>query len=210
VRAGRGFERTLIALVGATGLAAALLATLEAHAGGRSERASAEATRRAAALFEDIASTGLDLRFKIGTLRSHLLLQSSADIRGVLGDRDSLQEAVARAEGRAAARLAELDERSLALPTGARGLAVVTDQLGVSTIRQQAALGRQQNAAEVAERFGRRQGRAVLGLAALASAGALFGLAGVFKAGRPGWVALGTGALVLALALGSGVSALLI
>ena len=209
MRAGRGFERTLIALVGATGLAAALLATLEAHAGGRSERASAEATRRAAALFEDIASTGLDLRFKIGTLRSHLLLQSSADIRGVLGDRDSLQEAVARAEGRAA-RLAELDERSLALPTGARGLAVVTDQLGVSTIRQQAALGRQQNAAEVAERFGRRQGRAVLGLAALASAGALFGLAGVFKAGRPGWVALGTGALVLALALGSGVSALLI
>jgi hypothetical protein len=48
-----------------------------------------------------------------------------------------------------------------------------------------------------ADRYGRRASRTTLALAFLASAGALFGLAGVLRAGRAGWLSLATGMLGL-------------
>jgi hypothetical protein len=61
-----------------------------------------------------------------------------------------------------------------------------------------------------ADRYARRGSRATLALAFLASAGALFGLAAVLRAGRAGWVTVSTGALGVIAAAAVGVSALLL
>jgi hypothetical protein len=61
-----------------------------------------------------------------------------------------------------------------------------------------------------ADRYARRDSRATLALAFLASAGALFGLAAVLRAGRAGWVSVATGALGVLAAAAVGISALLL
>jgi hypothetical protein len=199
-----------VLLVGLTSVAAALLATLEADSGRRAEQASAEASRRAVQLFSDIAGTGLAISFDVSTIRSHLELDSAASLRTAFASSDPLQQALARADARAAARLAELDESSLGVRTGAEGLQAALGELGRAAKRQQAALGLQNAAVDEADRYGRRQSRSVFGLALLATAGALLGLAGVLQRGRPGWLALGTGGAALAAAVATGASALLV
>jgi hypothetical protein len=208
--AGIRFERVLLLLVGLTTVAAVLLAALEADSGRRAEQASAEGTRRAVALVSDLTGTGLALRFEVNAIRSQLELDTAANARLTLATADPLQGALARADSRAAARLAELDESSLGVRSGAEGLRATLDELAAATARQQAAVVLQNAAVDEAGRYGRRQGRAVFGLALLATAGALLGLAGVLKAGRPGRLTLGLGAAAVAAAVSSGVSALLV
>lgn len=117
---------------------------------------------------------------------------------------------MARADARTAARLAELDESSLGVRTGAEGLQAAVGELRRAATRQQAALRLQNAAVDEADRYGRRQSRSVFGLALLATAGALLGLAGVLQRGRPGWLALGTGGAALVASVATGASALLV
>jgi hypothetical protein len=201
-------ERMLVLLVGLTTLIAALLATLEADSGRRAEQASAQGSRRAVQLFTDIAGTGVELTFQVNAVRSHLELDSAARFRTAVPN--PVQQAIARAEDRAAGRLAELEQRSFGVRTGTEGFEDTTRELDEATTRWQEAVRLQNAAVDEAGRYGRRQGRAVFGLALVATAGALLGLAGVLRAGRPGWLALGTSAAALAGAVAAGGSALLI
>jgi hypothetical protein len=204
------FDRLLILLVGVTSLVAALLAALESDSGRRAEQASAEGTRRAVQLFTDIAGTGVELTFKVNAVRSHLELDSTADLRTAVGSASPVQQALARADERAAGRLAELEQDSFGVRTGTDGLQDASGEQQRAAERWQEAVELQNAAVDEADRYGRRQSRAVFGLALVATAGALFGLAGVVRGGGPGWIALGTGAAALAGAVAAGGSALLL
>ena len=198
------FERVLVLLVGATSLIAALRATLESDSGRRAEQASAQGTRRAVQLFTDIAGTGVELTFQVNAVRSHLELDSAAQFRTAVPS--PLQQALARADDRAAGRLADLEESSFGFPTGVDGLADASREQRRAAMRWQEAVQLQNAAVDEAGRYGRRQGRAVFGLALVATAGALLGLAGAVRSR----LALGTGAVALAGAVAAGGSAFLI
>lgn len=196
-------------LVGLTSLAAALLATLEADSGRRAGVGRGLSPRRPAVLRHRRHGPRDQLR------REHDPQPPSSStrrqtLRTAFASSDPLQQALARADARTAARLAELDESSLGVRTGAEGLQAAVGELRRAATRQQAALRLQNAAVDEADRYGRRQSRSVFGLALLATAGALLGLAGVLQRGRPGWLALGTGGAALVASVATGASALLV
>jgi hypothetical protein len=202
------FERVLLVLAGLTTLAAVLLAALEADAGRRAEHASAEGTRRAVALVSDLTRTGLSVRFQVNALRTQLEQETAAQARAASATIDSRLEPFARAESRAAERLAELERDALGLESGTAGLTAAAAEVPATTTRTAEAVEAQNAAIADAARYGRIQGRAVFGLALLAVAGALLGLAGALGSAWPGRVAAGTSAAALTVAVAAGASAL--
>jgi hypothetical protein len=202
------FPRVLLVLAGLTTLTAVLLAALEADAGRRADRASAEATQRAVALVSDLTTTGLSVRFQVNALRAQLELQTSAEARSAGATFDPRLGPFARAESRAAERLAELERDALGVESGTAGLAAAAAEIPATATRAGEAVQAQNDAIADAARYGRMQGRAVFGLALLAMAGALLGLAGALGAGRPGALVAGTAAGVLVAAVAAGASAL--
>jgi hypothetical protein len=202
------FPRVLLVLAGLTTLVAVLLAALEADAGRRAEHASAEGTRRAVALVSDLTGTGLSVRFQVNALRTQLELETAAQARAAGAAIDPGLEPFARAESRAAERLAGLERDALGLESGTAGLSAAAAEVPATAARASEAVQAQNAAIADAASYGRRQGRAVFGLALLAMTGALLGLAGALGAGRPGALAAGTAAVLLVAAVAAGASAL--
>src|SRR5207253_1940798 len=95
------------------------------------------------------------------------------------------------------------------LPTAEDGVDPTTRLAMGSTIEQQTALVKQENGAvDSAERYARRETRAILGLSLSASAAALLGLAGLVGASRAGRLLLSVAVLALLGAVASGALAL--
>jgi hypothetical protein len=202
------FQRVLLVLAGLTTLTAVLLAALEADAGRRADRASADATRLAVALVSDLTTTGLSVRFQVNALRAQLELRTTAEARTAGATFDPRLEPLARAESRAADRLASLERDALGVESGTAGLAAAAAEVPATATRAGEAVRAQNEEIADASRYGRMQGRTVFGLALLAMAGALLGLAGALGAGRPGGLVTGTAAAVLLAAVVAGASAL--
>ena len=202
------FRRRLAVLVGAAALIATLLGLLQHELSGRGQRESARSTRLAAQTAADIAASELTFFFRIGLLRDALTASTEVDSSLLLAQSD-LQRAQLRAEG-AAARQFTQDALAISRPpTAASGLDGYTLTSLTTSAKAQLALSLSQAAAsDRAARYGRREGRATLGLSLAAIAGSLLGLAGVFGAGRGGSIALGGGAVALVLALAAGATAL--
>jgi hypothetical protein len=160
------------------------------------------------ALVSDLTGTGLSLRFQVNALRTQLEAETAAQAREAGALLDPRLAPFARAETRAAGRLAQLERESLGTETGEAGLTAATDEAARAAARQREAVAAQNAAIADAARYGRVQGRAVFGLALLAVAGALLGLAGALGSAWPGRVAVGTAAGSLAAAVAAGASAL--
>lgn len=207
----RTLRRTLAVLGGTAALVAALLGALQIDASRKSNRAAAEGSRLAVEIFGELTSGGLDLNVQFGIIRDHLDLETEAAAVEVLAGEgaESGLGAVARADVRAAARLEEVWSRMIGKPLGFETLpALIAEQSAIAE-RGNALVERQAAAIASAERFARRAGGASRGLLLVATAGALFTLAGSLRERRPAWLALGAGVLVLAGAVATGGVALL-
>lgn len=187
---------------------AASLALLQLDSSRRGERASGEGSRLAILLYRDISNSTLDGQFDVDALRREVTLATTALVRRVVAPDDAAQSAISRAETAAAARLGSADTKATGLSSGAQGIAEAQAQLLQAKVRWDRTIARQNAEIDDSSRYGRRSGRAVFGLALVAMAGALLGLAGVLRSGVPGRIVLVTGASSLALAVASGVSAL--
>jgi hypothetical protein len=206
------FDRVLTLLVGVAAVVAALLVAFELSSSRRSARADAEASRIAVSSLQVLTSTSVVSQFKLASLiqvEDHLTEAQVASVVSAEGD----ARAFLAAEERAAGLQADATERTIGVPVGGDVVKIHAALLAQAQ-RDAAAFATQVNRSsalvDASDRYGRRDSRATFALTLLASAGALFGLAGVLRAGRAGWVSLGTGTAGLAAAAAVGVSALLL
>jgi len=212
------FERTVTLLIGVATVLAALLVNLELSSHRREARASSEGSRLAVSAFRTMTTGSLDVGAKTTALVrvSDLAFNSRAHV--IAAKSDFQMSLLAKAEVGSADRSAAAYLRTVGFTVPVSQLVqslsgVQTQLLGAAADREQRfADGVTQSNEQVdrADRYARRGSRATLALAFLASAGALFGLAAVLRAGRAGWVAVGTGALGVIAAAAVGVSTLLL
>jgi hypothetical protein len=212
------FERTVTLLIGVATVLAALLVNLELSSHRREAQASSEASRLAVSAFRTMTTGSLDVGAKTTALVrvSDLVFNSRAHVTAASSDFQ--MSVLAQAEMRSADRSAAAYLRTVgfAVPIAqlVQSLGGVQSQLlgAVGDREQRFADGVAQSNEQVdrADRYARRDSRATLALAFLASAGALFGLAAVLRAGRAGWVSVATGALGVLAAAAVGISALLL
>jgi hypothetical protein len=205
-------RRTLGVLAGAAALIAALLGALQIDSSRKSSRAAAESSRLAVEIFEELTSAGLDLSLDAFVIREQFEIEINADAINVLtGDgAQSGLGAVARADKRSASRLKRAWATMIGKPLGLEsGPALLAEQMALKE-RGDAMVARQNASFAEAEKFGRRSGGASRGLLLVATAAALFALAGSIHDRWPAWLALGTGVLVLLAAVVTGVLALLV
>jgi hypothetical protein len=202
----RTIRRTLAVLGGTAALIAALLGLLQVDSSRKSNRAAAEGSRLAVEIFGELTSGGLDLNAQTEIIRDHFTLETEAAAVELLTTEDpqSGLRAVARADTRAAARLKKLWARTIGKPLGFETLPELVAEQAALAERGNVMVARQNAAIAEAERYSRRSSGASRGLLLVATAGALFTLAGSLRERRPAWLALGAGVLVLAGAVATG------
>jgi hypothetical protein len=206
------FDRVLTLLVGVAAVVAACLVALELASSRHAARADAQASVTAAAAYQGFIGSSLANQLKVTSVLESADRLIGAEI-GTKVPATGVAAAYLAAESRAAVEQTRAVERTIRVPIrgslaathAAFGASAATD---VALLRAQ--VTRSTGLVDEARRYGRRDGRATFALTLLASAGALFGLAGVLRAGRAGWVALGTGAAALLAAAAAGVVALLL
>jgi hypothetical protein len=203
------FKRRLAILVGISAVVAALLATLEVDSGRRADRASVDGSRRAVAIFEQIADSGLDLTGAADVLRDEFSFANEAQQR-VLRATGLLPLGIGAAQVEAAKSLDAQLAATIGTAISPAGALKLQQRQRAEAEAQNRAVARQNAAVAAAERYGHRRSRTVFALSVLASAGALFGLAGVLEAGRSASLVLATGAAALAVSIATGISALLL
>lgn len=212
------FERVLTILIGIGAILAALLVNLELASGRHESRSSAEAARLAVVGFRGMTSDSLAGGAMTAAVARAGDLVFTGQARQIAAKNDPVLEALARANAlagdkAAAAYLRTVDLKGTPQPNNA-WISEVRTQLARFVQATGATFNervKESNAAvDAGARYARRGSRATLALAVLASAGALFGLAGVLRAGRAGWLALVTGAAGILIAAAVGVSAITI
>jgi hypothetical protein len=203
-------RRTLAVLGGVVALVAALLGALQIDSSRKANRAGAEGSRLAVEIFGELTSGGLELNAQSDIIRDQFDFETKASALLLLtGDgAESGLGPVAEADVRAAERLkrawADMIGRPLGLET-LPGLAAEQVALGE---RAQAMVVRQNAAIAESDLYSRRAGGAGRALILVATAAALFTLAGSLRERRPAWLALGAGVLVLTGAAATGALAL--
>lgn len=210
------FRRRLAVLVGLVAVAAASLAFLESDADRQEDQARIDASRTALDVFVGLAASGPRFQFEVDAARRSTLLDARSNARaaGISLDPDSLGVALGLsiADNEASRELLEISRATRSVPRSAPGL----DQAASDSIRIRSQadvdplLDAQADASGRAERFGTRQERAMFGIALVAIAASLVGLAGLIGAGRAGTIVLATAAAALALGVGWGGSGLLV
>jgi hypothetical protein len=202
-------RRALVVLAGIAALVAGMLGALQIDSSRKSSRAAAESSRIAVEIFEELTSAGLALSLDASVIREQFELETSAHaVEAVTGEGSALR-ALARADKRAAARLKRAWARMIGKPLGLESGPVLMAEQRALKERGDAMVARQNDAFAEAEEFGRRAGAASRGLLLVATAGALFTLAGGIRDRWPAWLALTTGGMLLLAAVATGVLALL-
>jgi hypothetical protein len=213
VSSGTRFERFVAVLIGVTALTAALLGTLQNDAGRKEERALVMAARLSVEVFERSMAGGLFFSFQNLTVREAAALLIEAQARGnaaptqpsVRAAFDALAGAYLSSED----RLFAVAEAMGAPPTIRSGVHPHTVSAATASLPEVAGAAQEQNRqVELADRFGTKGNRAVLGLSLVAVAAVLVAVAAVVGRSAAGWVAAGTAAVVLAGSIGWGVAAL--
>ncbi len=199
-----GFEKTLAVLVGFTALAASLLATLELDAGRKGDRASLLGARLPVQIFQGIAASQLRSDFHLNTEReaSATGLQGLARLLSSFREHGALdfEDPLGRSQFTASKRLRAAALEMAAISPRSRGVDPATAAAILATPKQLAAQVRVQGRViDSANAYSTRDGKAVFALSLVAIAAALLGLAAVFKGGPGGHIALGAGAVALAL-----------
>jgi hypothetical protein len=194
----------LAVLGGVVAVLAAVLAFVQQDASRHSDRAAAEGTRLAVAIFRDATTETSELDMKSMLLRQQFQLKTDASGTGVLttGGSASGLAALAVADGNAARRLGRLWQAMTGVPSGLRGAQALGGEQAALRARTTTMVARQNGLMDDAERYGRKAHAASRGLLLVATAGAVFTLAGASRELRPARAVLGVGVLlVLAAAL---------
>lgn len=224
------FEQILAILLGSAAVIAAILASVQFETGQAEQRALLRASRLSVGVFELTAATGAVTSFGGQMLRETAATSAGGIARQLVGfdqpEVADVQNALAAAEAAAAERLTNLIEPMAApspLPSALDPHAAELVGLGTGDVRtiieaianpsapiefHVAAEGNRltnalNNQVDRAEEVGDRGTYSLLGLALLALAGVLIGLASSLPRGRGAYIALATGGggVILAAAL---------
>lgn len=207
------FRRRLAVLVAVAALAAALLGTLEAYAGAREEHALVRANHASIDITLGITASSVRRGFEANGVRDALVTGLAGTGRFAEipdpGTAADISLALSQAESQASDRIIELAGQMAQLPRDAP-VDPVTRRAATAEISELNALVEAQNhQVDLAGRYGSRQERAMFGLAMVAIAAVLLGLAGLMGNSRTARVSLVVAALALLLAIGWGASGLL-
>ena len=209
--ASRRFRRWLAVLVGLSAVSATVLSLVESDAGRKEEQALVQASRGSLEIFMRIAASSPKNQFQGDAARRVSLEQIEAAAQVVNstpgGESFDLAVAAVEAEEKVGARTNRIAQAMSNLPPGARGI----DPAMIEAINTQvidfAALVEAQNAAvDRAALHGTRQERGMFGLALVAIAASLLGLAGLIGSGRAGRIALVTAGATLSVSVLAGFS----
>ena len=224
------FEQILAVLLGSAAVIAAILASIQFDAGQAEQQALLRSSRLSVRVFELTAATGAVSAFGGQMLRETSATAAGGIARRLVGfeqpDVSDVQNALADAESAAADRLATLVEPMAApsaLPSGLDPHTAGLVALGIGDVRTiieafadpsapidfpAAAEGNRLTTAlseevDRADEVGGRGTTSLLGLALLALAGVMIGLASSLPRGRGAYLALATGGggVILAAAL---------
>jgi hypothetical protein len=189
----------LAVLGGVVAVLAALLGFVQQDASRHSDRAAAEGTRLAVAIFRDATTATSELDMKSMLLRQQFQLQSTAAGTAPLATRGSASglAALATADGNAARRLGRLWQAMTGVPAGLRGAQALGAEQAALRVRTNAMVARQNGLMDDAERYGHKAHTASRGLLLVATAGAVLTLAGAVREIRPAKAVLGAGVLLV-------------
>jgi hypothetical protein len=209
------FRRWLAVLVGLVAVTAALLAALESDSGRREEEALVRSSRGSVQIFAEIAGSAPRTQFAANSLRRALQTDIGANARVAVTRGASPQVleialAMSEAETAAAGRYAEAVRAMARVPPEA-SLDPTTRVLLTSDLRHvRGVLEEQNHQADLADRYGTRQERAMFAIALVAISAVLLGLAGLVGDRRSGVMSLSVAGVALLVAIGWGASALLV
>jgi hypothetical protein len=196
------YRRWLSVLVGVTAVTAATFAAVESHNGRLEEQAFVRANRLSIDLFAKIAGSSPRVSFQLDSIRDAVGKSLTATSRnlGALRRGDpsvtELARALSAARDRTTNQVIAVTRQMGRIPEDAPGIDPALREILTTEVSQLGAEVEEQNRqVDEADVHGTRQERAMFGIALVAIAAVLLGLAGLMGEGRPGRVALiGAGA----------------
>jgi hypothetical protein len=199
----------LAVLGGVVAVLAALLGFVQLNAGRHSDRAAAQGTRLAVAIFRDTTAAGGRLDMKSMLLRQQAQLMTSASGMDLLtaGGSSSGLGTLSVADEHAAKRLGRLWQTMTGTPPGLPGAQALRGEQAALRVRTDAMVAHQNALMDEAARYGRKAQTASRGLLLAATAGAVFTLAGATRERRPAKAVLSAGVLLVIAAALAGVVA---
>jgi hypothetical protein len=199
----------LAVLGGVVAVLAALLGFVQLNAGRHSDRAAAQGTRLAVAIFRDTTAAGGRLDMKGMLLRRQEQLMTNASGMHLLtgGGSPSGLAALSVADEHAAKRLGRLWQTMTGTPPGLPGAQALRGEQAALRVRTDAMVAHQNALMDEAARYGRKAQTASRGLLLAATAGAVFTLAGATRERRPAKAVLSAGVLLVIAAALAGVVA---
>jgi hypothetical protein len=205
------FRRWLSVLVGLAALSATVLAWIESDSGRQEEEAFVQASRSSVEIFMKIAASQPRNQFQADELRRGAARQIEASAQVLSSKPGSeafdLAVALSKVEEQVSPRTLRVVQSMASVPTRAPGVDATTLEALNTQVIDLTPLVESQNAAvDRANRYGTLQERSMFGLALVAIAASLLGLAGLMGATRGGRIALVTAGAALAVALLAGLS----
>ena len=205
------FRRWLSVLVGLAALSATVLAWIESDSGRREEEAFVQASRTSVEIFMKIAASQPRIQFQADELRRGAARQIEASAQVLSSKPGSeafvLAVALSKVEEKVSPQTLRVVQSMASVPTSAPGVDATTLEALNTQVIDLTPLVESQNAAvDRANQYGTRQERSMFGLALVAIAASLLGLAGLMGATRGGRIALVTAATALAVAVLAGLS----
>lgn len=199
----------LAVLGGVVAVLAALLGFVQLNANRHSDRAAAEGTRLAVAIFRDTTAAGGRLDMESMLLRQQTQLMTNASGMDLLtaGGSSSGLAALSVADEHAAKRLGRLWQTMTGTAPGPPGAQALGAEQAALKVRTDTMVARQNALMDEADRYGRKAQTASRGLLLAATAGAVFTLAGAIRERRPAKGVLGAGVLLVIAAALAGVLA---
>jgi hypothetical protein len=205
------FRRWLAVLVGLAALSATVLAWIESDSGRQEEEAFVQASRASVEIFMKIAASQPRNQVQADELRrsSARQIEAAAQVLSSPPDSEALDLAIAlsEVEERASKRTLALAQAMTSVPGTAPGVDPTTlEALNTQVVDLTPVVQGQNAAVDRANLYGTRQERSMFGLALVAIAASLLGLAGLMGATRGGRIAIVTAACALAVAVIGGLS----
>lgn len=203
------YWRWLSVLVGVAAVVAASFAALESHTGRLEEQAFVRANRLSIDLFAKIAGSSPRATFQLDSFRDAVgesltsTARTLAALRRAGGEVTQVARASSQARQRTSEHVIEVSREMARIPPDAPGIDPALREILTTDVTQLGPEVREQNRqVDEADVHGTRQERAMFGIALVAIAAVLLGLAGLMGEGRPGRVSLAGAGASLILAVG--------
>jgi hypothetical protein len=198
LQAERRFDLVSAVLIGAIAVLAAVLAVVQVDTAQNESRAQQQGASLAADLSARIETSGLSQQQLLTLSQETLALSMQATARQIAGlaYEDPAAGEIGAAELATASKLAAALRATVATSGGAPLDAYTASMIKASTADLVAEVTEQNRQVDLANAYGDRNTRSILGLSLLALAGVLTGLGAVMREGRAGWFALASAGLM--------------